>query len=162
MRVKALYDQVLFREELNPFIKLKSKGGLFLATGASKSEETGEIEVMDKIIGFGMAVEVGPDCKYVKEGDFIFYDRRSVRAVPVQDPLWNMPERGLVGVIEASDEDLQAAYVEYHSTLAEMADGAKQRSIDEEFKRLERAKKEYEQADKDGKLNILSPLIKIH
>ena len=78
MKVNAMYEQVLFREEVNPFIKKKYDSGLLIPVGMSFTEETGDMEKMDQLIGFGIVVAAGPDCKYVEVGDAIFYDRRSI------------------------------------------------------------------------------------
>lgn len=155
MRVRALYDQVLFKEETNPFVKLKTESGLFIPEGISFTNETGDMEKMDKIIGFGIVVEAGGECKYLKAGDAIFYDRRSIRAVPAGEVLWNMSERGMVGYVPSEDPDLQAAFVSYYAKVAEIDKQLQENSELEKQLALDKVA-EYDEAAYKS-----SPLIKI-
>lgn len=131
MTVHALYAQVIFREEENPFIKRKAESGLYIPEGMSFTNETGDMEKMDKIIGFGVVEQAGEDCKYVKKGDGIFYDRRSVRAVPCGEVLWNMPEVGMVGYIKADELNLDALKVESAEFEKEITARARERAAQE-------------------------------
>ena len=161
MRVKALYDQVLFREERNPFIKQKTESGLFIPEGMSFTNETGDIEQMDKIIGFGIVVEVGGECKYVKQGDAIFYDRRSIRAVPTSEVLWNMSERGMVGYISSDDPGLQAAFAEHDATEAQIALDLQAKAKADKLDTEKRVQALTDQRIAEGREFKSSPLIKI-
>lgn len=62
----------------------KSEGGLMLAGEGDifdKNPDTGEIEESDNVMEVATAMAVGPDVKYVKEGDVIYY--RRVQKVPI-------------------------------------------------------------------------------
>jgi len=161
MKVNAMYDQVIFRESLNPFVKRKTNSGLYIPAGVSFTDETGDMETMDKIVGFGIVAEVGSETRYVKPGDAIFYDRRSVRAVPAGEVLWNMSERGMVAYVKADDPDLQAAFARYAEEETEITNSLKANAAKEDAVRQEKLRAI--QADIDnGKEFKSSPLIKIN
>lgn len=155
MKVKAMYDQVLFRESINPFVKKKTESGLFIPAGVSFTDETGDMERMDKIIGFGIVVEAGSECKYVKTGDAIFYDRRSIRAVPAGEVLWNMSERGMVGYVDGNDPSLVSAFEASAQEEQEITDSLKAKAAQEDAETKARV----------AQLNVdnykSSPLIKV-
>ena len=47
-----------------------------------KSNETGEYEEEEQFIMTGNVIEVGPDCKYIKEGDAVMWAKHSQVPVP--------------------------------------------------------------------------------
>ena len=64
----------------NPYVKvIESSNGLIIGGADAllkpmhKSNETGEQEEEKEFISVGQVIETGPDCKYVKEGDDVFY-----------------------------------------------------------------------------------------
>lgn len=70
----------------NPFQKVKVHGsGIIELSGLAptyKSNETGEIEEETEFIKTGVVVETGPDCKFLKTGDIVFYNLPSGVDVP--------------------------------------------------------------------------------
>lgn len=70
----------------NPFQRIKKVGGIIVDLGGLKPEyrnsDTGEFEEEENITKSGVIVEVGPDCKWAKVGDCVFYPRTSVMPVP--------------------------------------------------------------------------------
>lgn len=120
MQVVAVHEYLLFKEAENPFLKLKTDSGIILMPGIADSKETGDIEQLDQLIGFGLVEVVGDECKYVKPGDGIFYDRRSVRAVPLKETLWQYQERNIIAFVPQEDEVLQKTYAEYYSHKEEI------------------------------------------
>lgn len=77
---------VIFKPyDKNPYRRLKTTAsGIiygFDAHGQYKSNETGEYEDSEVGMGWGCAVSVGPECKYIKVGDDICY-RNYVVPVP--------------------------------------------------------------------------------
>lgn len=118
MEVTVVHEYLLFKEAENPFLKLKTDSGIILMPGLADSKETGNIEALDQLIGFGLVEVVGDECKYVKPGDGIFYDRRSIRAVPLKDTLWQYQERNIIAIVPKNDEVLQLAYSEYYAERA--------------------------------------------
>lgn len=111
MKVKATHDYILVRESVNPFLKKTTASGLYTGIGFSESQETGDIEALDKRIGFAIVTSTGPTCSCVKEGDGIFYDRLSLRPIPIDNPVWQTSERNIVGYVEK--EELHASFAEY-------------------------------------------------
>lgn len=70
----------------NPFNKFKVRSsGIIEVTGLAptfKSNETGEIEEETEFIKTGVVVETGPECKFLKTGDIVFYNLPSSVDVP--------------------------------------------------------------------------------
>lgn len=72
--------------ESNPYNKIiVSKGGLIEDADFAptyKSNETGEIEIEENLMRVGQVLEVGPECKYIKEGDDVYYKRFNEVPIP--------------------------------------------------------------------------------
>ena len=72
----------------NPFQRIvrDSKSGLIIDTGGFapeyKNTDNGEIEEEESFILVGVVQEVGPECKYVRPGDAVFYSKPSAVPVP--------------------------------------------------------------------------------
>jgi hypothetical protein len=71
----------------NPFQKIQvTESGLITDLGGRalsvKSNETGEYEEEEQFIMTGNVIEVGPDCKYIKEGDAVMWAKHSQVPVP--------------------------------------------------------------------------------
>ena len=84
--IMPLYNYMLCAPfDKNPFNTItKSEGGLMLAGEGDifdKNPDTGEIEESDNVMEVATVMAVGPDVKYVKEGDVIYY--RRVQKVPI-------------------------------------------------------------------------------
>ena len=66
----------------NPYKKIM-QGSIYLGNnGDFKNPDTGEMDRLEESIICGQVVELGPDCKFGKVGDDVFYDKRSVYPVP--------------------------------------------------------------------------------
>lgn len=84
--IMPLYNYVLCNPfNKNPFNSLvKSEGGLLMPGEGdlfNKNTDTGELEESDNVMEVAVVMAVGPDVKYVKEGDVIYY--RSIQKVPI-------------------------------------------------------------------------------
>ena len=85
--IKPMFARVLVQPfKVNPFQKMKVENGLIVDTGGytphtQLNEQTGRYEEQKQFIITGCVIEVGPEVKYLKEGDVIFY--RVDTAVPV-------------------------------------------------------------------------------
>jgi hypothetical protein len=85
--IKPMFARVLVQPfKVNPFQKMKVENGLIVDTGGytphtQLNEQTGRYEEQKQFIVTGCVIEVGPEVKYLKEGDVIFY--RVDTAVPV-------------------------------------------------------------------------------
>lgn len=68
----------------NPYAQQLSKGGLILNgyNGQFLNPDSGENDTLNLGIGCAKVVEAGPACKYVVNGDDIFYDTRVIKPVP--------------------------------------------------------------------------------
>lgn len=113
LNAKAVYSQLLFKIIPNPTIKLKTESGIITNAGLHKSDETGDFEKSDVFVGTGIVTSVGPDAKYVKEGDLIFFIRSAVRPVPVGEELWNVAEQQLIAHVSAGDPSIEEAMKNY-------------------------------------------------
>ncbi len=116
MKLKLTKDYVAFREEENIFRIKKSESGIItsLEDVAFESQDSGNMEKLDRIIGLGIVTHVGPEVKYVNVGDAVYYDRRSIRALPFgEEPVWHINEGNLLGYVENEDGVVDAAVDAY-------------------------------------------------
>lgn len=100
LEIRPLYEGVLIKPlTQNPFQKIKKVGNIIMDTGGLipeyKSKETGEWEEEESFIHYGVVQEVGPTCKYLKEGDVVMWRKPSETPVPFY-------KQGLVLVNERS------------------------------------------------------------
>ena len=85
--IKPMFSRILVQPfKVNPFQKMKIENGLIIDAGGytphtQLNEQTGRYEEQKQFIVTGCVIEVGPEVKYLKEGDVIFY--RVDTAVPV-------------------------------------------------------------------------------
>ena len=85
--IKPMFTRVLVQPfKVNPFQQMKVEKGLIIDTGgytphAQFNEQSGRYEEQKQFIVTGCVIEVGPEVKYLKEGDVIYY--RVDTAVPV-------------------------------------------------------------------------------
>ena len=86
--IKPMFARLLVKPfKVNPFQKLEMKGGIILDTGGYNphtqlNPQTGKYEEQDQFIRTGCVIEVGPEVKYLKEGDVIYYRKDTVVPVP--------------------------------------------------------------------------------
>lgn len=81
----------------NPFQRIKKEGNIITDLGGLvplyKSNETGQIEEEDAYIHVGTVIEVGPDVKYVRQGDAVMWTAPTELPIPFY-------KQGLVTVVE--------------------------------------------------------------
>ena len=89
IEIMPLSTYVLVKQfEENPFQRIvrDSKSGLIIDTGGLapeyKNTDNGEIEEEEQYIKVGVVQEVGPECKYLKPGDAVFYPKNASSPVP--------------------------------------------------------------------------------
>jgi len=88
IEIMPLGSYVLVKQfEENPFQRIvKSDSGLIIDTGGLapqyKNTDNGQIEEEEAFILVGVVQEVGPECKYLKPGDAVFYPKPSSIPVP--------------------------------------------------------------------------------
>ena len=112
--IKPMFSRVLVQPfKVNPFQKMKVENGLIVDTGGytphiQLNEQTGNYEEQKQFIVTGCVIEVGPDVKYLKEGDVVFY--RVDTAVPVpffKQGFVSLAESQIIAVV---NEGLQARF----------------------------------------------------
>lgn len=89
IEIMPLQTYILVKEfEENPFQRIvkDAKSGLIIDTGGLtpqyKNTDNGQIEEEEQFIKVGVVQEVGPECKYLKEGDAVFYPKNASIPVP--------------------------------------------------------------------------------
>lgn len=85
--IKPMFSRIIVKPfKVNPFQKMEVKSGIIVDAGgytphAEVNPMTGKYEEQKQFIVTGYVVEVGPEVKYLQEGDVIYY--RVDTAVPV-------------------------------------------------------------------------------
>lgn len=84
--IKALSNNVIIQPfKTNPFQKIRMEGNIMLLDGMAptyKSNETGEYEEEEAFIHTGYVWDVGPECKWLKEGDIVMWTKPSEMMIP--------------------------------------------------------------------------------
>ncbi len=110
--IKPMFSRILVQPfKVNPFQKMKVENGLIIDTGGytphtQLNEQTGRYEEQKQFIVTGCVVEVGPEVKYLKEGDVIFY--RVDTAVPVpffKQGFVSLAETQIIAVVNEGLQD---------------------------------------------------------
>lgn len=110
--IKPMFARVLVQPfKVNPFQKMKVENGLIVDTGGytphtQLNEQTGRYEEQKQFIITGCVIEVGPEVKYLKEGDVIFY--RVDTAVPVpffKQGFVSLAESQIIAVVNEGLQD---------------------------------------------------------
>ena len=110
--IKPMFSRILVQPfKVNPFQKIKVENGLIIDTGGytphtQLNEQTGRYEEQKQFIVTGCVVEVGPEVKYLKEGDVIFY--RIDTAVPVpffKQGFISLAESQIIAVVNEGLQD---------------------------------------------------------
>lgn len=110
--IKPMFSRILVQPfKVNPFQKIKIENGLIIDTGGytphtQLNEQTGRYEEQKQFIVTGCVIEVGPEVKYLKEGDVIFY--RVDTAVPVpffKQGFVSLAESQIIAVVNEGLQD---------------------------------------------------------
>lgn len=110
--IKPMFSRILVQPfKANPFQKIKVENGLIIDTGGytphtQLNEQTGRYEEQKQFIVTGCVIEVGPEVKYLKEGDVIFY--RVDTAVPVpffKQGFISLAESQIIAVVNEGLQD---------------------------------------------------------
>lgn len=73
---------ILMPYPTNPYKKLK-EGNIWVDyDGSFQNPDSGEKDTLNQLVGCAKVIEVGPECKFLKPGDDIYYDTRTVYPVP--------------------------------------------------------------------------------
>ena len=97
--IKPMFARIIVKPfKVNPFQKMKVKGGIIVDAGgytphAELNPVTGKYEEQKQFIITGCVIDIGPEVKYLREGDVVYY--RVDTAVPVP-----FLKQGLVSINE--------------------------------------------------------------
>ena len=110
--IKPMFSRILVQPfKVNPFQKMKVENGLIIDTGGytphtQLNEQTGRYEEQKQFIVTGCVVEVGPEVKYLKEGDVIFYRVDTVVPVPFfKQGFVSLAESQIIAVVNEGLQD---------------------------------------------------------
>jgi hypothetical protein len=87
LEIMPIGNYVLIKEfKTNPFQKMVTQNGIITDLGGAapvfKNTDNGEYEVEESFILTGAVQEVGPECKWLKPGDAVFYTKPSSVPIP--------------------------------------------------------------------------------
>lgn len=110
--IKPMFSRILVQPfKVNPFQKMKVENGLIIDTGGytphtQLNEQTGRYEEQKQFIITGCVVEVGPEVKYLKEGDVIFYRVDTAVSVPFfKQGFVSLAESQIIAVVNEGLQD---------------------------------------------------------
>lgn len=109
--IKPMFNRVLVQQfKVNPFQRMEVKGGIIVDAGGYNphtqfNQQSGKYEEQDQFIVTGCVIEVGPETKYLKEGDVIYF--RKDTAVPVPFFKQGFVSLGESQIIAVVNEGLQ-------------------------------------------------------
>lgn len=107
MEIMPLYRRILVKPfPVNPFQRMKMENGIITDLGGLTpehfSQETGEMEEDQQVIFVGTVIEAGPECKYIRQGDVIFYNKNCALPVPFfKQGLWCFGEDQVIAVVNS-------------------------------------------------------------
>ena len=104
LEIKAIGSGILvYTLAKNPFTKTEMIGNILIDTSITptyKSNETGEVEKEESFIHFGTVFDVGPECKWIKEGDIIMWTKPSEIPIPFYSrSIVQVPEQRVLCVV---------------------------------------------------------------
>lgn len=112
--IKPVYSRILIKPlQINPFQQMEQIGGIITDTGGytphtQRNPMTGRIEEQEQVIKCGVVIEVGPEAKYLKEGDAVYYHTNTAVPVPFfKQGLVTVNENQILAVIA---EGLEARF----------------------------------------------------
>lgn len=112
VEIKPLYNRILIKPfASNPFQRMKIENGIITDIGGMNpnvefNNITGQLEEREQMIGVATVIEVGPDCKYLAEGDTVFYMKNMPTPVPFfKQGLWTLKEDNIIAVVNEGLEE---------------------------------------------------------
>ena len=104
--LKPMFSRIIVKPLAhNPFQKVEVKGSIIVDAGgytphAEFNPVSGQYEEQKEFIITGCVVEVGPETKYLKEGDVVYYRRDTVVPVPFfKQGLVSLAENQVIAVV---------------------------------------------------------------
>lgn len=106
VEIKPMFSRILVKPfKINPFQKMKVEGNLIVDAGGytphiQLNQQSGRYEEQEQFIVTGCVIEVGPETKYLKEGDVIYYRKDTAVPVPfLKEGLVSLAESQIIAVI---------------------------------------------------------------
>ena len=94
---------ILSAHPVNPYRKVVEGNLVVDYQGQFFNPDTGEMDKMETFVGCAEVIEAGPECKYLKPGDDVYYDTRTVHPVPFMSLGYVVThEQGILCVINES------------------------------------------------------------
>lgn len=88
-QIMPLYSMVMVElYEENPYEKNETETGLKLTSGEFDNPDTGNRDKKVQEVFCGNVLEVGPACKYVKQGDDVLLPINCVRPITFKDKVY--------------------------------------------------------------------------
>lgn len=107
--IKPMFARIIVKPfKQNPFQKMITKGNLIIDAGgytphSEFNSTTGKYEEQQQFIVTGYVVETGPEVKYLREGDVIYYRKDTVVPVPFfKENLVSLAENQVIAVVNES------------------------------------------------------------
>ena len=104
--LKPMFSRIIVKPLAhNPFQKVEVKGSIIVDAGgytphAELNPISGQYEEQKEFIVTGCVIEVGPETKYLKEGDVVYYRRDTVVPVPFfKQGLVSLAENQVIAVV---------------------------------------------------------------
>lgn len=88
VEIKPMFGYILIKPlEQNPFQRIKIENGIIVDAGGytphtQYNPNTGKEEEQEEVIVTGVVQEIGPEVKYIRPGDVIFYQKISACPIP--------------------------------------------------------------------------------
>jgi hypothetical protein len=109
VEIKPMFSRILIEPfKHNPFQRIEIKSGLIIDAGGytpqvALNPNTGKYEEQEEFIITGLVIEVGPDTKYLQEGDVIFFRKDTAVPVPfLKQKLVSLAENQVIAVVNDS------------------------------------------------------------
>lgn len=104
--IKPMFSRLIVKPfKQNPFQQMQVKNGLIIDAGGYTPHTqinpmTGKYEEQDQFIITGYVVEVGPDVKYLQEGDVVYYRKDTSVPVPFfKQGFISIDEKQIIAVV---------------------------------------------------------------
>lgn len=83
LEMLPLYNKIIIQPyPVNPYRKVVEGNLIVDYTGGFRNPDSGEDDTLDTFVGCAKIIETGPEVKYLKVGDDVYYDTRTVYPVP--------------------------------------------------------------------------------
>ena len=112
IEIKPMFSRILIKPlAQNPFQRMKVSNGIIVDAGiatlhAELNPNTGKYEEQKEFIKTGAVQEVGPEVKYIKPGDVVFYRVDTVVPVPFfKQGMVSLAENQVIAIVNEGLEE---------------------------------------------------------